>query len=512
MAFTSKGDGTTDSVNLYIDGALDNTMDGILWNAATPATSEMGMGRHIQISSWNFDGLIDEAALWTRELPATGDESVASLYNSGAPTDLSDTHSSGIRNWWRMGDASGDDFTTGILEDVIGTSDMTLSNMDISNRGTDIPETYTLAGSGLSASDIQDEIPIIYIDTQAGGPYFAAPTIVTPIQIPYVNPVPLPSSSSPSSGPIFGGTTITISGTNFVGVSAVTVGGHPCTSVDNVSSTTVTAVTPAGTAGDKDIIITGSGGSGTLTDAFTYMFDTYSTEFDGIDESASSTTDIFGTAGAYSYSCWVKIASIPATYGTVGHIAYAQWNFGRFWANIYAGSSGNVFQVRELNTDGSQGSASSGSPYLALDTWYHLALTSKGDGTTDSLNIYVDGALRGTSDGVAWSATVPYGTLKMKIGEAINVTNWALDGLIDECAFWTRVLPPTGSESIESLYNLGVPTDLSVTHSTSLRNWWRMGDAPGDNFTTGILEDVVGTSDLTLTAMDASNKATNAPS
>jgi len=74
--------------------------------------------------------------MWTRELPATGDESIASLYNSGAPTDLSDTHSTSLRNWWRMGDPSFDGTT---VEDVVGTSDLTASNMVSGNAVEDVP-------------------------------------------------------------------------------------------------------------------------------------------------------------------------------------------------------------------------------------------------------------------------------------------------------------------------------------------------------------------------------------
>ncbi len=48
----------------------------------------------------------------------------------------------------------------------------------------------------------------------------------------------------PSSGPIFGGTPITITGSNFVSVMAVYVGGEMASGVVTVNSTTITAVTP----------------------------------------------------------------------------------------------------------------------------------------------------------------------------------------------------------------------------------------------------------------------------
>ena len=168
-----------------------------------------------------------------------------------------------------------------------------------------------LTGSGLSASDIQDEIPIIYFgagsQNAVGGPYFAPPTIITPIQVPYVNPVPIPSGVSPSSGPVTGGTTITISGTNFVGVTTVTVGGIACTGVTTISAISITAVTPAGTTGAKDIIITASGGFGTLSSAFTYVFNVYSQSFNGSSDKMSTAAGgglpHTGSA-AYSVSLW----------------------------------------------------------------------------------------------------------------------------------------------------------------------------------------------------------------
>ncbi|MFM7053088.1 MAG: IPT/TIG domain-containing protein, partial [Planctomycetota bacterium] len=82
---------------------------------------------------------------------------------------------------------------------------------------------------------------------------------------------PTISSVSPNVGPTAGGTAITITGTNLTGTSSVTVGGNPATSVSVVSATTVTAVTPAGTAGAANVSLTTPYGSTTATGAFTYQ-------------------------------------------------------------------------------------------------------------------------------------------------------------------------------------------------------------------------------------------------
>jgi formylglycine-generating enzyme required for sulfatase activity len=82
---------------------------------------------------------------------------------------------------------------------------------------------------------------------------------------------PTISGLSPSGGDAAGGALITISGTRLTGTTAVTVGGVAATSVTVVDDSTVTAVTPAGTAGAQDVTITTPGGTATLTSGFTYV-------------------------------------------------------------------------------------------------------------------------------------------------------------------------------------------------------------------------------------------------
>ena len=82
---------------------------------------------------------------------------------------------------------------------------------------------------------------------------------------------PTVSSVSPATGSTAGGTAITITGTSLTGATSVTVGGVAATSVVVVSSTSVTAVTPAGTVGAKSVAVTTPGGTATATNAFTYF-------------------------------------------------------------------------------------------------------------------------------------------------------------------------------------------------------------------------------------------------
>jgi len=76
---------------------------------------------------------------------------------------------------------------------------------------------------------------------------------------------------TPSTGPAGGGTTVTITGANYVSGATVTIGGNSCTGVIVDSSTRIRATTPSGTAGAQSVVVTTSGGSGTLTGGFTYI-------------------------------------------------------------------------------------------------------------------------------------------------------------------------------------------------------------------------------------------------
>ncbi len=105
--------------------------------------------------------------------------------------------------------------------------------------------------------------------------------------------VPTITGVSPSSGPSAGGTSITITGTEFSSGATVTVGGTAATNVVVVSSTETTATTPAGATGAADVVETNPD-SGTVTDTsgFTYTLAPTIT-------SANSTTFTVGTSGSF---------------------------------------------------------------------------------------------------------------------------------------------------------------------------------------------------------------------
>ena len=84
------------------------------------------------------------------------------------------------------------------------------------------------------------------------------------------NPAPLVSSISPTSGSGSGGTAVTITGTGFLSGATVSIGGT-ATGVNVVSSTSITATTPAHSTGAVNVVVTNTDNqAGTLTNGYSY--------------------------------------------------------------------------------------------------------------------------------------------------------------------------------------------------------------------------------------------------
>ncbi|MFM8894322.1 MAG: IPT/TIG domain-containing protein, partial [Actinomycetales bacterium] len=96
-------------------------------------------------------------------------------------------------------------------------------------------------------------------------------SITQSITVTSPTPAPTISSVSPNSGATSGGVSVTITGANFTGATAVTFGGTPGTSVVIASGTTITVTTPARTQGAVAVAVTTPGGTASLANGFTYL-------------------------------------------------------------------------------------------------------------------------------------------------------------------------------------------------------------------------------------------------
>jgi hypothetical protein len=88
----------------------------------------------------------------------------------------------------------------------------------------------------------------------------------------HLPPAPTVTSIAPDNGALFGGTTVTITGTALTGTTDVTFGGTAATSINVNSDTSITATSPAKTAGIVDVLVTTPYGTSTAVpgDQFTY--------------------------------------------------------------------------------------------------------------------------------------------------------------------------------------------------------------------------------------------------
>jgi hypothetical protein len=104
--------------------------------------------------------------------------------------------------------------------------------------------------------------------TAAGG---TSPTNPPADQFTFVA-APTITNVSPNNGPTAGGTSITITGTNFTGATAVRFGGNAAGSFSVNSATQITATSPAG-AGTVDVTVTTAGGTSAAGsgDQFTFV-------------------------------------------------------------------------------------------------------------------------------------------------------------------------------------------------------------------------------------------------
>jgi hypothetical protein len=81
---------------------------------------------------------------------------------------------------------------------------------------------------------------------------------------------PVVGSIAPTTGPIAGGTSVTLTGTGLTGASGVTVGGIAATSLLVASDTSLSFTTPASVAGPAAVIVTTPAGVSGNATAFTF--------------------------------------------------------------------------------------------------------------------------------------------------------------------------------------------------------------------------------------------------
>jgi len=167
------------------------------------------------------------------------------------------------------------------------------------------------------------------------------------------------TNTSPNVGPLSGGTVVTITGTNFVSPATVMFGATAATNVTVASSTSITATTPAGSAGSVNVTVTSNGQSGTLTNGFTYSASpTVSSVSPGVGPLAG------GTAVTITGTNFVSPATV--TFGSAAATKVTVVSTTSITATTPPGSAGSVNVT--VTSNGQSGTLANGFIYAAAPT------------------------------------------------------------------------------------------------------------------------------------------------
>ena len=202
--------------------------------------------------------------------------------------------------------------------------------------------------------------------------------------------VPTVTSVSPNNGPPAGGTAVTITGTNFAAGATATFGGTAATNVVVVNSTTITATTPAGSAGAVTVTVTVNGQIGSLTNGFSYVV---APTVSSVSPNSGST--LGGTAVTITGTNFA--AGATATFGGTAATNVVVVNSTTITATTPAGSAGAV-TVTVTNPGSQNGSLTNGYTYVVVPTVSSVSPNSGSTAGRDSGNDYGD-ELCGGSDG-----------------------------------------------------------------------------------------------------------------
>ena len=165
----------------------------------------------------------------------------------------------------------------GTITSVTPLQGSILGGTQITINGTNLAGTTAVKIGGVDCTNLQVFSPTLVKAVTPAGSVGEAPISVITAAGTIFSPAPFTyvqlsiSSVSPNQGIYSGGTAITITGSFLNGATSVKVGGVPATDVVAVNSTTVTAVTPAGSVGAASVEVTGAKGTATASGAFTYF-------------------------------------------------------------------------------------------------------------------------------------------------------------------------------------------------------------------------------------------------
>ncbi|MFY9908302.1 MAG: IPT/TIG domain-containing protein, partial [Candidatus Sulfotelmatobacter sp.] len=361
--------------------------------------------------------------------------------------------------------------TTNAANELIVGASMAKSNTAIMAGAPFTPRVITSPDSDV-AEDRTVNVPGSYhswVPLNASGNWVMQ---VVTFRAAVASTVPFVSSVSPNSGSTAGGTAVTITGIDFAAGATVKFGATAATNVVVVSSTSITATTPAESAGAVTVTVTNSSGlSGSLASAFTYLAPPTVTS---VSPSSGSTGG--GTAVTITGTNFVAGATV--TFGSTAATNVVVVNSTTITATTPAGGAGAV-TVTVTNPSSQNGSLANGYTYVVEPSVTSISPNS---------GVVAGGtAVTITGTNFATGATVKFGAnaaTNVVVVSSTSITATTPAGSAGAVTVTVTVNGQSGSLTNGFTY-IGAPTVTSVSPNTGSTAGGTAVTITGTNFATG---------------------------
>tara|TARA_R100000654_G_scaffold726_3_gene2835 strand:- start:293 stop:2509 length:2217 start_codon:yes stop_codon:yes gene_type:complete len=126
VIFTWDGTTTANAFKTFIDGGNEESTTATSSGIRNLSTFGLAIGSVQQNAGFRFDGQLSNVAIFNTSLPATGTESVESLYNYGTPPNIASY--SGLQGWYELDASATFDGSNWSIPDASSNSNTGTSN------------------------------------------------------------------------------------------------------------------------------------------------------------------------------------------------------------------------------------------------------------------------------------------------------------------------------------------------------------------------------------------------
>jgi hypothetical protein len=210
--------------------------------------------------------------------------------------------------------------------------------------------------------------------------------------------------------------------------------------------------------------------SGTVGPRISPFINTYSLDFDGIDDylNLGRITAMEGATN-FSFSMWVYPTSYTGLKILFGKFASATDFFFAYTTNVFG-------YIQWFIADGQTNYPKvTTSARIDLNNWGLLTFVYDGSlsGNLNKAKIYINGTLAPTTTTIyQMPSSISLDTTDFYVAQRNGALSTPMAGKIDEVSAYDYSL---SASEVTDIYNLGTPTDLSLLPTPPL-NWYRMGD------------------------------------